>query len=61
MLVVTFLNISDMAPISDYKYSVWVTTTEGTKKTLAAGIIRHHVRDEGWEKLVQKLLDNYKT
>jgi hypothetical protein len=55
MLVVTFQNTSDLAPVSNYDYEVWVTTVEGGKKVLVKGKIDGHIRAEGWEKLVDKL------
>lgn len=55
MLVVTFRNLSDMAPVSDYEYEVWVTTTDGHKKVLEAGTITGHTRADGWRVLLQRL------
>jgi hypothetical protein len=55
MLVVTFKNISDLAPVSNYDYEVWVTSKDGGKQVLVKGRIHGHIRAEGWEKLVDKL------
>lgn len=60
-LIVVLVNISDLAPVSDYKYEVLVG--DGSKdrsKTIANGIVKGHKRDDGWEPLVQKLLDERK-
>ena len=56
MLVLTFRNISEMAPVSDYEYEVWVTRTDGSKHVIKSGLITKHKRADGWEKLVRRVL-----
>ena len=49
-LTITFKNISHLAPISDYRYGVYVG--DGTKvgsQTIEEGIVTGHHRDDGWE------------
>jgi hypothetical protein len=60
MLMVQLRNISDMALISDYEYSVLVTLRDGSLKTIAEGNIKGHVRTDGWRDLVQRVLDESK-
>lgn len=60
-LIVVLVNISDLAPVSDYRYEVMIGDgTPSRSKTIANGIVKGHKRDDGWEPLVQKLLDERK-
>ena len=52
MLIITLRNISELAPISDYEYKVYVNN-----RKIAEGTVVSHQRDEGWEVLVGKLAD----
>ena len=57
-LIVVFVNKSDLAPVSDY--SVQVLVGDGTpdhSKTIYQGKIVGHRRSDGWQALVQKLID----
>ena len=56
-LIVVIQNVSDLASTSDYKYEVLVGDGSPRSKTLAKGEIKGHVREHGWQVLVQKLLD----
>jgi hypothetical protein len=57
-LIVVLTNVSLLAPVSDYHYEVCVGDgTPSRSKTIARGTIKGHVRDDGWQKLVQTLLD----
>lgn len=57
-LIVVITNVSKLAPVSDYKYQVLVGdgTAEGSN-TIAAGEIKGHKREDGWQALVHKLLE----
>lgn len=52
MLIVKVKNISDLSPISDYRYSVFVN-----EEKIKEGIIKNHNREEGWRKLIQKIAE----
>lgn len=61
MLVIELMNISKLAPVSDYKYKVWVTTVGGHEKVISEGTIKGHTREDGWAALVQRLLNERNT
>lgn len=57
-LIIVLTNVSNLAPVSDYKYAVLVG--DGTiekSQTLAAGMVRGHARHDGWQTLVRRLLE----
>lgn len=51
-LIVIFENITDCAPISDYRVSVYVN------KRLIAGpfYVKKHKREKGWKALIKKFV-----
>ena len=49
MLILTFRNVSDLAPVSDYEWTVLVNHT-----VLAHGRLEGHERAKGWEALVKQ-------
>ncbi len=57
-LVIVLTNKSNLAPISDYNYQVLIGdgTPDGSV-TLAHGEVKAHTRLDGWQVLVQRLLD----
>ncbi len=58
-LIITLVNVSQLAPFSDYRYEVIVGDgSEEGSKTITYGTIVGHQRDAGWQALVQRLLDN---
>lgn len=60
-LILVFVNKSELAPVSDYKYEVLVGDgTPSRSSVIAAGRILGHTRTDGWQVLVQKLLDQEK-
>lgn len=60
-LIVAFVNTSDLAPISDYRYEVLVGDgTYERSQILARGDIKQHCRADGWRALVQRVLDETK-
>lgn len=61
-LIVVLVNKSNLAPVSDYTYQVLVGdgTNEGSR-TIAAGEVKGHLREDGWEVLVTKMLESRKS
>ena len=58
-LILVFVNQSELAPISDYTVQVMVGDgTPERSQTIYQGRIEGHRRADGWEALVQKLLNN---
>lgn len=58
-LIVTVRNVSDLAPTSDYEYTVMVGDgTERGSTVIAYGTITGHRRAEGWMTLIAAVLDN---
>jgi len=56
-LIVVLVNKSDLADISDYEYQVLVGDgTPARSKTIAAGRIEGHRRDDGWQPLVARVV-----
>lgn len=53
MLAITFRNISNLAEVSDYEYTVLIGGGDRTR-VLESGFVRGHHRDDGWEVLVDK-------
>ncbi len=57
-LIVVLTNKSNLAPVSDYNYEVLVGDgTMSRSKVIARGKVESHLRDDGWQRLVQRLLD----
>lgn len=52
MLTIQIWNVSDLAPVSDYHYAVYVN-----REQIATGSINGHTRDDGWAILVKKIAD----
>lgn len=58
-LIVVLTNTSLCAPVSNYNYEVLVGDgSVARSKTIAKGKIEGHARADGWQALVQRLLDN---
>lgn len=56
-LIVVLTNVSNLAPVSDYNYRVLVGNgTAERSQTIAQGIIVQHVRVDGWQALVARVL-----
>ena len=56
-LVVILQNVSHLAPVSDYRYTVLVGDgTDTGSVTIEEGEVREHTRTDGWTVLVSKLL-----
>lgn len=51
-LIIALHNISNLAPLSDYEYRVYVN-----KRLIEQGHVLGHPRAEGWTALVQRLLE----
>lgn len=57
-LILTLVNVSNLADVSDYRYAVLVGDGTPERSTpLAHGTIVGHRRAEGWQVLVRKLLE----
>jgi hypothetical protein len=56
MLIVTIGNVSKLAPVSDYEWSVWVANDNG-KVLVAQGSVKGHRRSDGWAALVKKVAE----
>lgn len=56
MLAVTFRNISNLADVSDYEYTVLVGGGN-YQRVLETGFVRGHHRSHGWEALVKRFLE----
>ena len=60
-LILVLTNISQLAPVSDYTYDVLVGNgTRTGSHSIARGTITGHRRDDGWQALVQRLLEHEK-
>lgn len=58
-LIVVLTNISGLAPVSDYNYQVLVGDgSEARSTVIAHGTVYGHERADGWEALVEALLDD---
>lgn len=57
-LIVVLTNKSNLAPVSDYDFEVLVGdgTTSGSM-VIARGKVEGHRRDDGWKKLLQRMLE----
>jgi len=51
-LIIVLRNISKLAPISDYEYTVLINET-----VIEKGIFKRHTRADGWPALAEKLLE----
>jgi hypothetical protein len=56
MLAITFRNISNLAEISDYEYTVLIGGGDRTR-VLETGLVRGHRRKDGWDLRVITGLD----
>lgn len=56
-LILVIRNVSSLADISDYEYKVLVGDGGPLSNVLASGTIKGHPRQDGWQKLVTRLLD----
>lgn len=57
-LIVIVSNISNLAPVSDYNYEVLVG--DGTRErtlVIARGQVKGHKRNDGWKKLIERVLE----
>ena len=54
MLRIQILNTSNLAPVSDYQYSVDVNG-----EVIALGTIEGHRRDDGWAVLVKRIAEQH--
>lgn len=58
-LIIVFQNVSQLAPISDYKVQVLVGDGSPERsKTLYAGVVKGHTRDDGYLALVRLFLES---
>lgn len=58
-LILVIVNKSELAPISDYSYEVMVGDgTPSRSKTIARGKVIGHQRSDGWQKLVDLVLQD---
>lgn len=46
-LTITLRNLSNLAPVSDYHYEVYINTT-----CIESGFVRSHNRNDGWDGLM---------
>lgn len=60
MLAVTFRNISNLAGVSDYEYTVLVGGDNHTR-VVETGFVRGHKRTLGWEALMRRFLRQRKV
>jgi hypothetical protein len=49
-LIVSFVNISGLAEISDYRVEVWINE----KRIDGPFVVKGHKRNDGWQKLVKQ-------
>ena len=59
-LILALVNKSNLAPVSDYTYEVLIGDGGVNSKCIAQGTIKGHTRSDGWQVLVQKLLEDNK-
>jgi hypothetical protein len=52
MLIVKIQNITNLSPVSDYRYEVLVNL-----EVIAGGEVKGHVRAEGWAELVRRVIE----
>lgn len=58
-LIVIIQNVSQLAPVSDYRYEVLVGDgTDAGSHSIAHGTVKKHCRDDGWKALVRRVLDS---
>lgn len=61
-LILAIRNISDLAPISDYAYEVLLGDGTATgSRVITSGEIVGHRRTDGWQVLVEKVLEKENT
>ena len=56
-LIVAFVNISELAPVSDYRVEVFVNQ----RQIAGPFIVKGHKRDDGWLKLVEQFVKENKN
>jgi hypothetical protein len=57
-LIICFVNKSHLAEVSDYNVEVLVGDGSATHShTIYRGEVKGHTRSDGWQKLVQKMLN----
>lgn len=63
-LILVITNTSELAAVSDYEWYVSITLSHRDnpgvavgERVIETGIVRGHVRADGWAALVQRLLD----
>lgn len=57
-LIVVFVNKSELAPVSDYEFTIMIGDgTPSRSHVIASGNVTGHTRSDGWRVLVQKLLE----
>jgi len=52
MLTLQVWNVSDLAPVSDYHYAVYIG-----RERIATGSVNGHRRDDGWPALVKQIAE----
>ena len=57
-LIIVIRNMSHLAPESDYNYEVMVGDGGPLSNVLKQGTIKKHLRSDGWEALVKRVLDD---
>jgi len=56
-LIVVIQNISELAPVSDYRFEVLVGDgTDANSKVITSGKVFGHTRSDGWRQLVSQVL-----
>ena len=55
-LIIVLQNVSDLAPVSDYRYRVLVGDGGPRSRVLETGTVTNHIRAEGWDALLRQLL-----
>lgn len=52
MLIITAVNQSGLAPVSNYSFDVYINRTR-----IAGGVVTGHKREEGWRALLRLIVD----
>lgn len=60
-LIIVLQNITALAPISDYTYRVLVGDGGPDSQVITGGYVRGHQRSDGWEVLVDRLLEDARS
>lgn len=56
MLTLQIWNVSDLAPVSDYKYALYINRDQ-----IAGGEVKAHKRSDGWPTLVMRIASAHET